>query len=65
MVHFERTTTPEQEKFMKTWKRYTDDTITYIKPDFTTNVTDILNKFHENIKFTYEDIILRCFINEM
>ena len=28
--------------------------ITYIKPDFITNVIDILNKFHQNIKFTYE-----------
>ena len=26
----------------------------YIKPDFITDIIDILNKFHENIKFTYE-----------
>ena len=39
---------------MKPWKRYVDDTFIYIKPDFITNVTDILNKFHQNIKFTYE-----------
>ena len=45
---------PELEKFMKTSKRYVDDTITYIKPDFITNVIDNLNKFHQNIKFTYE-----------
>ena len=30
------------------------DTITYIKPDFITDVIDILNKFHQNIKFTNE-----------
>ena len=54
MVHLERTLMPELEKFMKPWKRYVDDTISYIKPDFLTNVIDILNKFHQNIKFTYE-----------
>ena len=54
MVHLERTLMPKLEKIMKPWKRYADDTITYIKPDFITDVIDILNKFHENIKFTYE-----------
>ena len=54
MVHLERTLMPELEKFMKPWKRYVDDTITYIKPDVITNVIDILNNFHQNIKFTYE-----------
>ena len=54
MVHLERTFMPELEKFMKPWKRYVDDIITYIKPDFITNVVDILNEFHQNIKFTYE-----------
>ena len=54
MVHLERTLLPELEKFMKPWKRQVDDTITYIKPDFITDVIDILNKFHQNIKFTNE-----------
>ena len=54
MVYLERTLWPELEKFMNRWKRYVDDTITYIKPDFITNVIDISNKFHQNIKFTYE-----------
>ena len=54
MVHLERTFMLELDKFMKPWKRYADDAITYIKLDFITNVIDILNKFHENIKFTYE-----------
>ena len=39
---------------MKPWKRYVDDTITYIKTDSITCVLDILNGFHKNIKFTYE-----------
>ena len=54
MVHLERTFMPELQKFMKLWKRYVDDTITYIKPHFIANVIDILNKFHQNIKFTFE-----------
>ena len=54
MVHLERTFMPELENFMQPWKRYVDDTITYIKREFITNVIDILNKFHQNIKFTYE-----------
>ena len=54
MVHFGRTLMPQLEKFMKPQKRYVDDTITYIKPDFITDIIDILNKFHENIEFTYE-----------
>ena len=36
---------------MKLWKRYVDDTIPYIKPEFITNVINTLNKFYQNIKF--------------
>ena len=53
MAHLEKTLMPKLEKFMKAWKRYVDGTITYIKPDFTTDVVNILNKYHENIKITY------------
>ena len=51
MVQLERTLKPELEKFMKLLKRYVDDTITYIKPEFITNVINTLNKFYQNIKF--------------
>ena len=54
IVNLERTLMPELEKFMKTWKRSVDDTITYIKPDFIMIVIGILNKFHQNHKLTYE-----------
>ena len=33
---------------------YIDDTITYMEPDLLTNVTDILNKFNQCVKFIYE-----------
>ena len=52
MVHLERIVLLELEKFMKPWKRYVDDTITFIKPDFITDVIKILTKFQESIKFT-------------
>ena len=54
MVYLERALMPELEKFMKPWKRYVDDAITYIKPDSITSIIHILNIFCENIKFTYE-----------
>ena len=54
MVHLERTLVLELQKFMKLWKIYVDYTIAYVKPDFISNVIGILNKFYENIKFTYE-----------
>ena len=54
MVHLERTLMPALEKFMKPWRRYVSDTITNIKPHFVTVVSGILNKFHQNINFTYE-----------
>ena len=39
---------------MKPWKRYVDDSIAWIKPKFIDKVTQELNNFHENIKFTHE-----------
>ena len=54
MVHLERTLMPQLQKFMKPWKRYVDDIITYIKTDSITCVLDILSGFHKNIKFLYE-----------
>ena len=54
IVHLERTLIPKPEKFIKSRKRNVVDTITYNKPVFITDVIDILNKFHKNVKFTYE-----------
>ena len=70
MVHLERAVIPVLEKFMKPCKKYVDDTIAYIKQDSIKDVISILNKFHENIKFTFElehddtHTILSLFINE-
>ena len=38
-VHLERTLIPKLAKFMKPWKRYADDTITYITPAFVTRMS--------------------------
>ena len=53
-VHLERTLMPQLQEFMKPFKRYVDETITYIKTDSITRVLDIFNGFHKNIKFLYE-----------
>ena len=36
------------------WKRYVDDTISYIKEEPTERVLSKLNGYHDNIEFTYE-----------
>ena len=50
MIHLERILMPELGTFMKSWKRYVHDTITYIKRDFVTDIIKTLNKIHEIIK---------------
>ena len=51
MIYLERILLPELGAFVKSWKRYVDDTIIYIKRDFVTDIIKILNKIHEIIKF--------------
>ena len=45
----------ELEKFMKPWKRCVNNTTTFIKPDFITDVIKSLTKFQERTKFTYKE----------
>ena len=42
---------------MTSWKRYVDDTIAYVKTDAIEHDLFILNSFHGNISFTYEQEI--------
>ena len=42
-------------KDLKEWTRYVDDTFAFIKPNKEKEIQEILNGFHENIKFTYEE----------
>ena len=41
-------------KDLKEWTRYVDDTFAFIKPNKEKEIQEVLNGFHENIKFTYE-----------
>ena len=54
MVELERNLLPTLSQYMTSWKRYIDDTISYVKVDCIENVLNILNYFHVNISFTYE-----------
>ena len=42
-------------KNLKEWTRYVDDTFAFIKPNKEKEIQQILNGFHEKIKFTYEN----------
>ena len=42
-------------KDLKEWTRYVDDTFAFIKPNKENEIQEILNGFHQNIKFTYEN----------
>ena len=54
MVELERNILPKLSQYMTSWKRYVDDTISYVKVDCIENVLNTLNSFHANISFTYE-----------
>ena len=54
MVHLERSLVPVLKDQLSFWKRYVDDTITFIKTGSAENVLSILNNFHPKIEFTYE-----------
>ena len=53
MVELERNILPKLSQYMTSWKRYVDDTISYVKVDCIENVLNTLNSFHANISFTY------------
>ena len=57
MVELERSLLPKPPSYMTSWKRYVYDTITYVKPDAIDLVLSVLNSFHENNSFTYEQEI--------
>ena len=37
------------------WMRYVDDTFAFVKPNHEQEIQQLLNSFHENIQFTYEN----------
>ena len=50
MVKLGRTILPT----LREWKRYVEDTISYIKEESIEHVLSKLNGYHDNIEFTYE-----------
>ena len=55
MVDLERNVIPKLSIHMNKWKRFADGTVTYIKPSSIDYVLSVLNSFHKNIKFTFEE----------
>ena len=53
-LELERSVMPTLMDKMKSWTRYVDDTLCYIKTDSVDYVLKMLNDFHRNIQFTYE-----------
>ena len=54
MAELERTVLPTSREQMSPWKRYVDNTISYIKEESVEHVLSKLNGYHDNIEFTYE-----------
>ena len=54
MVEFERTILLTLREHMSPWKRYVDDTISYIKQEPTEHVLSKLNGYHDKTEFKYE-----------
>ena len=55
MVELENRQVPKMSSMVKKWQRYVDDTIAFVKEDKVNNVLRILNSYHKDIKFTYEE----------
>ena len=55
MVQLEETIVPGLEEDLKLWLRYVDDTFTFIRDTKIKMIQDILNGFHKDIEFTYEE----------
>ena len=54
MCELENTIIPSLGNKIHNWTRYVDDTFAFIKPNTENEIKNMLNSFHENIKFTYE-----------
>ena len=46
---------PKLEDHVQKWRRFVDDTFAYVKIGSVEYVLSVLNSFHKNIKFTYEE----------
>ena len=54
MVELESVSVSKLNDYVKKWRHFVDDTFVYIKRVLIEYVLSVLNSFHDNIKFTYE-----------
>ena len=54
MVELESVLFPKLNDHVKNWRRFVDDTFVYVKRGSIEYALSVLNLFHDNIKFTYE-----------
>ena len=54
MVDLERSLNPLLTAELSFWKRYVDDTITFVKIGTADHILSMLNNLHPHIQFTYE-----------
>ena len=54
MVELERSLVSKLSSYIKFWKRFVDDTITFANIEAIDHILTVLNSFHPNIQFTYE-----------
>ena len=62
MVELEKCIIPTLSDHLKSWKRYVDDTLAFVKIGMHDYVLDRLNSFDEKIKFTYDTIVICLWI---
>ena len=55
MCELENTLVPRMGDRLLHWMRYVDDTFAFVKPNQEQEIQQVLNSFHENIQFTYEN----------
>ena len=70
MVNLERSLVPQLNVYINFWRRYVNDTITFLKIGYVEYLLSVFNYFHPKIKFTYEmkvesklaflEILLHC-----
>ena len=54
MAELERVLVRKLNNHFKKWRRFVDDSFVYVKCGLTENALSVLNLFHDNIKFIYE-----------
>ena len=55
MVELKTTLVSKLEDHVQKWRRFVDDTFSYVKIGLAEYVMSVLNSFYKNIKFTYEE----------